>query len=80
LSGFHTHQKENTMISKNPAEPQGPQAPGAKTGAAETSVPPLDPHSPIETAATGSGTVNDPSAKDTKPPGFGDADSLLDLG
>jgi hypothetical protein len=65
------------MISKNPAEPQASPLPGAKAGAVETSVPPMDPHSPIETAATGSGTVNDPSAKDNKPPGFGDSDLTL---
>lgn len=41
-------------------------------------VPVLNPGSPIEVASQGSGTVNDPPASDTKPPGACD-DGFLDL-
>jgi hypothetical protein len=67
LSGFYTNPKENAMISKNPNEPQPAPAPGTK---AETPLAPMDPHSPIEVASTGDGTVTDPSGHD-KPPGIG---------
>jgi hypothetical protein len=36
----------------------------------------LDPRSPIEVASGGNGTTIDPAAKDTKPPGVYDHDSL----
>lgn len=59
------------MVNDKPAESQ---AVPANAGAAETPV--LDPRSPIEVASDGSGTVNDPSASDTKPPGAADLELL----
>jgi hypothetical protein len=61
------------MLSNNPAEPQASPLPGAS---AEAAVPLLDPHSGIEVASTGTGTVTDPSGHD-KPPGIGSGDSNL---
>ena len=58
----------------NPAEPQASRHSNAKAGAAEAQVEVLDPHSPIETAATGNGNGNDPGGTDTKPPRFSDFD------
>jgi hypothetical protein len=64
------------MISNNSpqtsAEPQA-QQPQAEAGKV---TPALDPRSPIETAATGDGTVNDSSGKDTRPPGVYGLDLL----
>lgn len=54
------------MLSQNPADSKSQASP--KTGAAESANAVLDPHSPIETAATGNGTTTDPVIKDTKPP------------
>ncbi len=59
------------MLSNNSNEPQASPLPDPKaTGAAQTPV--MDPHSPIETAS-GTGTTNDQSGSDTKPPytGYG---------
>jgi hypothetical protein len=64
------------MISKNPNEPQPAPAPNAKTETPMAPIAPLDPHSPIEVASTGGGTVTDPSGHD-KPPGIGGHDSDL---
>ena len=68
------------MISKNPVEPIPPASSlrDAEAGAAEVSATVLDPRSPIEVASGGNGTVNDPTAKDTRPPGVDDL-GLLDL-
>ena len=64
------------MLSNNSNEPQASPLPDPKaTGAAQTPV--LDPHSPIETASTGTGTTNDPTVKDTPPPPYTDPDSLV---
>jgi hypothetical protein len=64
------------MLSNNNTEPQASPLPDPKaTGAAQTPAV-LDPHSPIEVASTGTNTTNDPSGKDTKPPGVYDVDSL----
>lgn len=52
------------MISKNPVEPVPPAS--SPIGA---EAPLLDPRSPIEVASGGDGTVNDPTAKDVRPPG-----------
>jgi hypothetical protein len=64
------------MIRKDSAEtPQQPSTPSdAQAGAAE--VPVLPPQAPIEVASGGTGTVNDPSGSDTKPPGVADLDLL----
>jgi hypothetical protein len=37
----------------------------------------MDPHSPIETSSTGTGTVNDPGGTDNRPPRVGDSDDLI---
>jgi hypothetical protein len=66
------------MLSNNSNEPQASKSAEAKTGTAEAQGAVLDPHSPIEVASQGSGTVNDPPASDTKPPGACDSD-FLDL-
>jgi hypothetical protein len=47
----------------------------AKAGTA-ASVRPMKPGDVIEVAASGTGTVDDPVAKDTKPPGVYDLDLL----
>lgn len=61
------------MLSNHPTEPQAfPQ--GVKPGAAEPSCAPLNPRDTIEVVPQGNGTVNDPSASDTKPPGVAGAD------
>jgi hypothetical protein len=52
------------MISKNPVEPIPPAS-----SIRDAEAPILDPRSPIEVASGGDGTVNDPLAKDTRPPG-----------
>ena len=59
------------MISKNPVEPvlQASPLSDAEAGAAQVSTAVLDPRSPIEVDSGGDGTVNDPIAKDTRPPG-----------
>lgn len=62
------------MISKNPNEPQASPLPGTQ---AEASTPLPNPWDKIEVASTGGGTVNDPGAKDTKPPSVGDFDLNL---
>jgi len=72
LSSFHTQQKENTMLSNNSDQPQ---ASLAKAGEAD-SVPFLSPGDPIEVAATGNGTVNDPGGTDRKPPAYASDSSL----
>jgi hypothetical protein len=62
------------MISQNSTEPNLQETPpsDAKAGAAEKSVPVLNPRSPIEAASSGTGPINDPGATDTKPPGVTD--------
>jgi hypothetical protein len=75
LSGFHSHQKENTMLSNSGNKPSEPQASPSKAGEAD-SVPFLSPGDPIEVAAQGSGTTIDPSGKD-KPPAVCNSDSSL---
>jgi hypothetical protein len=63
------------MLSNDPKNPQASPLPDPKApGSAQTPV--LDPHSPIETASTGTGTTNDPTVKDTPPPPYTDPDSL----
>jgi len=66
------------MLSNEPAnkplQPQAYQPSGAKAGTAKAQVEALDPHSPIETAATGNGNGNDPGGTDNKPPGVEDFD------
>lgn len=52
------------MISKNPVEPVPPAS-----SLSDAEAPVLDPRSPIEVASGGDGTVNDPTAKDVRPPG-----------
>ena len=58
------------MLSQNPTEPlpQAPSSYNAEAGAAKAAVDYLDPEAPIEVAAGGNGTVNDPSASDRQPP------------
>ena len=56
------------MITNHPEGAQASQPSKAKACTAETSVPLMDPRGRIEAAADGSGTVNDPSAKDKQPP------------
>lgn len=51
----------------NPTEPRETKA----------QVQVLNPRGTIEVASTGGGTVTDPSAKDTKPPGVTDPDLSL---
>jgi hypothetical protein len=66
------------MISNN--SPQTSAEPQAQQSQAEAGkvTPALDPRSPIETAATGTGILNDPAGSDgNKPPGFGELDSYL---
>jgi hypothetical protein len=55
------------MLSKDPNEsrPQTSNNPGT----AKAPVP-ADPRFPLEVSSGGNGTVNDPSATDTKPPGI----------
>jgi hypothetical protein len=54
------------MITKNSDMPQTPSSTNAKPGA--TPVPVMNPRGPIEVGSGGSGTVNDPSGSDIKPP------------
>ena len=61
--------------ANRPANPQASQPSEAKANSA-ASVPPMDPSSPIEVASGGSSPINDPSGKDTKPPGVYDLDLL----
>ena len=67
------------MLSNDPAnkplQPQAYQPSGAKAGTA-ASVPPMKPGDIIEVASSGNGTTNDPSGKDTKPPGIYDDPDL----
>ena len=60
------------MLSNDSTESQASQRSDTKAGTAKAQVKVLDPHSPIEVASQGSGTVNDPPASDTKPPGVTD--------
>ena len=54
------------MLSNDPKNPQASPLPDPKAaGTAQTPV--LDPHSPIETAS-GTGTTNDQSGSDSRPP------------
>jgi hypothetical protein len=58
------------MLSSNtsePAKPCGPEAGKTETPAV------LDPRNTIEVASQGSGTINDPSGTDRKPPGISDS-------
>jgi hypothetical protein len=66
------------MLSKDNAEPRNANPEGAKADPA-SSVPPMNPGSPIEVASTGDGTINDPAPKDIKPPGFGEDSDLYRL-
>ncbi|HEX3551694.1 MAG TPA: hypothetical protein VIA62_00520 [Thermoanaerobaculia bacterium] len=63
------------MLSNNSTESQASPLVDPKAVAA-AAVPPLNPGSPIEVASQGSGTVNDPAASDTKPPGACDSEYL----
>ena len=63
------------MISNDPAEPL-PQA-SPLPGAGNPGSTPPDPRRPIEVVPQGNGTVNDPSATDTKPPGVEDFELLF---
>lgn len=63
------------MISKDSVEPILPASSSDAQAGVSSSV--LDPRSPIEVASGGDGTVNDPAARDTRPPGVDD--SFLDL-
>src|SRR5258708_2112524 len=72
LSSSYINRKENTMLSNDSTESQASQRSDTKAGTAKAQVKVLDPHSPIEVASQGSGTVNDPPASDTKPPGVTD--------
>jgi hypothetical protein len=65
------------MREENPAEVQASQPGNAKAVAVEEPV--MDARKPIETASTGSGTVNDSSGKDTRPPVTDDFESLPGL-
>lgn len=67
------------MISQNSNEPNLQESPlgDAKAGAAEKSVPVLNPRSPIEAASSGTGPINDPGATDTKPPGVTDYERFI---
>jgi hypothetical protein len=77
LSGFHTQQKENTMLSNNSDNQSNqPQASPSKAGEADP-VPFLNPGDPIEVAAQGSGTINDPGGTDKKPPAGYQSESSL---
>jgi hypothetical protein len=62
------------MLSNDSAEPLQQASPlrESEAGAAPASSPLPDPRRPIETSTGGNGTVNDPSATDTKPPGIDD--------
>jgi len=55
------------MLSNDSNDPQASKTSDPK--AAGSAQPPvLDPHSPIETASTGTGTTTDPTASDSRPP------------
>jgi hypothetical protein len=61
------------MITKDSTQPQAPSPSGtssSNTPAGEdwANVPAMSPRGPIEVAPDGSGTVNDPSGRDIKPP------------
>ncbi|HSS77645.1 MAG TPA: hypothetical protein VLV54_12975 [Thermoanaerobaculia bacterium] len=64
------------MLSNDSTTSQASQRSNTNAGTAKAQVEALDPHSPIETASGGNGTVDDPSARDTKPPGVSDFDFL----
>lgn len=59
------------MISKNAAEPQAARGRHAKAGRVKNPAL-LNPRSKIEAASGGSGTGNDQSGTDNKPPGIDD--------
>jgi hypothetical protein len=64
------------MLSNDPKNPQASPLPDPKAaGSAQTPV--LDPHSPIETASTGTGTTTDPAGSDSRPPGVYDGGDSL---
>lgn len=65
------------MLSKDPNQPQSSPAPEGSVAEGGSAVPPMKPGSPIEVAPPGDGTINDPLAKDTKPPGVGESDLYL---
>jgi len=60
------------MITRNSTEPQTSSSSNAPSGAQAqedgSAVPVMNPRGPIEVAPDGSGTVNDPSGRDIKPP------------
>jgi hypothetical protein len=59
------------MITSHPTDAQASasSAPfNVKAATAGACTPVMNPRKPIEVASDGSGTVNDPSAKDKKPP------------
>jgi hypothetical protein len=58
------------MLSKNTAEPRDAKAGRARNPAL------LNPRSKIEAASGGSGTGNDQSGTDNKPPGIDDLERL----
>lgn len=64
------------MLTNNPTEPQAVPSVDAKAGAAEAPVAVLNPGDVIEVASDGTGTVNDPGASDTRPPGISDLEML----
>lgn len=61
------------MLSNN-NDPKASPLPDPKAGTAQTPV--LDPHSPIETASTGTGVTTDPAGRDNQPPPYMDEGSL----
>lgn len=65
------------MISNDARKDQSAEAQAQSSkAAAGGGVKALDPNTPIEVASTGTGTVNDSSGKDTRPPGVYDLDLL----
>lgn len=64
------------MISNDSTASLASQRSDTKAGTAKAQIEALDPHSPIETASGGNGTVDDPSARDIKPPGVTGPDFL----
>jgi len=64
------------MLSNDSTASQASQRSDTKAGTVKAQVEVLDPHSPIETAAQGSGPINDPPGSDNKPPGVSDFDFL----
>jgi hypothetical protein len=64
------------MISNNSGKDKSSQPQQSPEVAAGGGVKALDPNTPIEVASTGTGTINDSSGKDTRPPGVCDLDLL----